>query len=276
MVRPQHSMLVARVNAKKELLVTSLLAIALAVGLGALSFGLFSAAPPNVQIEVSAKKNGATSLSFLPQDQVLLEAHVSNNNASIAGAPVTFEVESPNGTDFGILEANTDSLGTAKVTFAIPWPSIITSESPWELGTWQTKATVTTNGQTIYATTNFTCETLMPTIDVYTEKGGQGPNAPGGTFTTNETVLVYIEVRDELNHTVPNQPISLEALIKANGAPDYVPLTIRENQTNALGIATIRNPINPSVTAQYEDIATSNYEGTTLTDLTTITVQLSS
>lgn len=257
-------------NAKKELLATSLLAIALAAGLGTLSFGLFSEAPPNVQIGVSAKKNGATSLSFLPQDQVLLEAQVSSDNASIAGAPVTFEVESPNGTDFLVLTANTDSLGTASVTFQIPWPSVLSSESTWELGTWQTHATIKIYGQTLYATTNFNCETLTPTIDVYTEKGGHGPNTPGGTFATNETVQVYIEVRNELNNTVPYQLVSFEALIV--GAGHYYTYV---RTTNSSGIATITNPINPTTAAKYADIATANYEGITLADGITITVQLS-
>jgi len=263
------------VNTKKELLLTSLLAIALAVGLGALSFGLFSSTPPNVQIFVSAEKNGATSLSFLPQDQVTLEANVSSNKASVVGALVTFDVELPNGTDFNVLEANTDSLGTANVNFTIPWPSVITSESTWELGTWQITATTKTYGQTLNATTSFTCETITPTIDVYTDKGGQGPNAEGGTFETNETVLVYIEVRDELNQTVPNQQVAMEVRIKgALGV--YTSLTTYVSATNASGIATIKNPINPTLTAEYQDIATTNYEGTTLTDTMTITVQLSS
>lgn len=256
-------------NTKKELLATSLLAITLAVGLGTLSFGLFSEAPPNVQIDVSAKKNGAPSLSFLPEDQVLLEAQVSSNNASVAGAPVTFEVESPNGTDYGVLKNNTDSLGTANVTFTIPWPSVLSPETTWELGIWQTKATIETYGQTLYATTNFTCETLTPSIDVYTEKGGNGPNAYGGTFTTNETVQVYIQVRDELNQTVPNQPVGFEALI--NGTP-YV---VYSNSTDASGIATIHNTVNPHVAAEYEDIATTSYEDMILTDSMIITVQLS-
>jgi hypothetical protein len=259
------------VNEKKELLATSLLAIALAVGLGALSFGLFSEAPPNVQIDVLAKKNGATSLSFLPQDQVLLEAQVSSNNASIAGAPVNFEVESPNGTDFLVLTANTDSLGTANVTFQIPWPTVLSSESMWELGTWQTEATIKIYGQTLNATTNFNCETVTPTIDVYTNKGGRGQNTPGGTFNTNETVQVYIEVHDELNHTVPYQPVSFEVLIVGGGH-----YTTYVSTTNSSGIATITNPINPNVAAKYEDIATVSYESITLTDVVTITVQLGS
>lgn len=264
-------MWVTSVNAKKELLATSLLAIALAVGLGTFSFGLFSGTPPNVQIDVFAEKNGAISLSFLPQDQVLLEAHVSSNNASVAGAPVTFKVESPNGTDFLVLEANTDSLGTANVTFQIPWPSILTSENTWEQGTWQTQATVEIYGQKPSAATNFTCETIAPTIDMYTNKGGGGQNTSGGIFYTNETVQVYIEVRNELNQTVPYQPVSFE--VRYFGGDHYATYV---RTTNASGIATVTNPINPNVAAKYVDIATADYEDSFLTDGITISVQLGS
>jgi hypothetical protein len=258
------------VNAKKELLATSLLAITLAVGLGALSFGLFSEAPPNVRIDVFAKKNGATSVSFLPQDQVLLEAHVSNSNASTAGAQVTFEVKSPNGTDFLVQTATTDGLGTANVTFQIPWPRIISPQTTWQLGTWQTQATAQIYGQTLNATTSFNCETLQPSIDAYTDKGGRGPNAQGGTFLSNETVTVYIEVRNELNQTVPYWPVGFQALIWGGGSlSNYV------NTTDASGTATIKNPILPDTAAEYIEIATASYEDITLTDVVRITVKLS-
>ncbi|MGA2307950.1 MAG: hypothetical protein ABSG57_00190 [Candidatus Bathyarchaeia archaeon] len=263
-------------NAKKELLATSLLAIALAVGLGTLSFGLFSEAPPNVQIGVSAKKNGATSLSFLPQDQVLLEAQVSSNNASVAGAPVTFEVESPNGTDFLVLTANTDSLGTANVTFQIPWPIILSPQTTWELGTWQAQATIQIYGQTQNASTNFNCETVAPTIDMYTNKGGHGPNTTGGTFTTNETVRVYIETRNELNKTASSQLIGFQESVWGGGSnfnPIATPIT------NASGIATLGfNPTIPDTAAKYMCIATwttvFNFEDINVTDAMTFTVQL--
>jgi hypothetical protein len=269
------------VDVKKELLLTSLLAITLAVGLGALSFGLFSETSPNVQIDVSAEKNGAPSLSFLPSDQVLIEAHVSSNNASVVGIPVDFDVESPNGTDFLVQSARTNSLGLANVTFQIPWPadwpSILPSETLWELGMWQTNATTKIYGQTLYATTNFTCETLTPTIDIYTEEGGRGPNVPGGNFTTEETVLVYAEIRDEVNHTVPGQLVGFESL--KYEAVDSFP-TISSNTTDASGIATfsVRYPNNLNATTEYEDIATAGYSSpitkyTILTDSMIIIVQ---
>jgi hypothetical protein len=272
------------VDVKKELLLTSLLAITLAVGLGALSFGLFSETTPNVQIDVSATKNGVAGLSFLPEDQVFIEAHVSSNNASVVGTPVNFEVKSPNGTDFPVQQTQpvrTNSLGIANITFQIPWPSdwasVLSPESMWVLGTWQTKATAKAYGQTLDATTNFTCETLTPTIDLYTEKGGRGPNAPSGNFTTDETVTAYVEARDELNQTVPSLPVGFESL--KYQAVDNIP-TISSNATDALGIASfnVRYPGNLNAPTAYEDIATAPYSSAlnmnmTLTDSMIIIVQ---
>ena len=80
---------------------------------------------------------------------------------------------------------------------------------------------------------------------------------------------VYIEVRNELNQTVPFLPVGFEVVIMGAGhCATYEPMT------NASGIATIINPINPNVAAKYIDIATASYGGTTLIDSTMITVQL--
>lgn len=264
-------------NAKKELLATSLLAIALAVGLGTLSFGLFSEAPPNVRIDVFAMKNGATSVSFLPLDQVLLEAQVSNNNASIAGAPVTFRVELPNGTEFLVQTVNTDSLGTANVTFQIPWPSLILPpETTGELGTWKTRATVQMYGRTQNASTNFDCNTVTPTLDMYTNKGGRGPNTQGGTFLTDETVIVYVETRNELNRTASGQLVGFQDSIFGGGS-NFNPIATFP-YTNASGIATLPfNPTLPDTAAKYICIATwstiFNFEDVNVTDAMMFTVE---
>jgi len=263
------------VNTKKELLATSLLAIALAVGLGTISFGLFSEAPPNVRIDIFSKKNGATSTSFLPSEQVLLEAQVSKNNASIAGAPVTFEVKTPNGTDFLVKAVTTDSLGTANVTFQIPWPSIISPENIWQLGTWQAQATIEIYGQTLNATTNFNCELLQPAIDVYTQKGGYGPNTPGGTFTLNETVILYVEIRNELNHTLQGWPVALEVKGVDGGNLTTSLDNLYTPSTNASGIATVINPIppDPGYIGTYVVYATFRYNDVLLADTLTFVDQ---
>jgi hypothetical protein len=254
-------------NTKRELLATSLLAIALAAGIGTLSFGLFSGTPPNVRIDVYAKKNGVTSNSFLPLDQVLLEAVVSSNNASTPGASVTFKAKSPNGTDFLVQTATSDSMGIADVTFQVPWPQILSPETTWELGTWQVEAAVQLYGQSEKATTSFDCQTIVPTIDIYTNKSGIGTNNPGGNFTVpNEDVIVFAQVRNELNETESGQLVGFQDYIWGEGA--Y--LSISMPPTNASGITSILNPIRPDVTEKYICVATwqtvFNFTNITVTD----------
>jgi len=245
------------VNSKKELLAASLLAIALAAGLGTISYGFFAEAPPNARIDVFSYKNGVASDSFLPSDNVSLEARLSYKNASIAGTPVTFEVNTPNGTNFLSQKVPTNSLGIANVTFQIPWPS-----EP-SLGTWQVQAASEIYGQALNATTNFECELLPPAIDVYTQEGGRGQNAPGGTFMLNETVSLYAEVRDSLNQTVPDIQVAFESqVINGTSATIY---STAVTATNASGIATWITRLPPVseyagtwvvyATAQYNDVA---------------------
>jgi len=252
------------VNPKKELLAASLLAIALAAGLGTISYGFFAEAPPNARIDVFSYKNGAASDSFLPSDNVSLEARLSCKNASIAGVPVTFEVKTPNGTNFLSQRVLTDSLGTANVTFQIP--------SEISLGTWQIQAASEVYGQALNATTNFECETLPPVIDVFTQKGGYGPNTQGGTFALNETLILNAEVRDELNQTVGNQLVAFE-VEKYNATDVY--LYFGTNVTNATGIASVQSriPPDPSYVGIYEVYVSVDYNGTVLLDTLTFTVQ---
>ena len=218
----------------------------------------------NARIDVFSRRNGATGTSFLPSDQVFLEAQVSYRNASIAGAPVTFEVETPNNTDFLSQTVPTDSLGTANVTFQIPWPSDLS------IGTWQTRATTEIYEQTLNATTSFECNLLPPIIDVYTQKGGYGPNTPGGTFAFDETVLLYAEIRDELNHTVPDQLVGFE--VKQYDGSLH---NLNVQQTNASGIAywTYRVPPDPAYAGTYEVYVSASYNGILLLDSLTFTQQ---
>lgn len=216
----------------------------------------------NARIDVFSRRNGAASNSFLPLDEVFLEAQVSYKNASIAGAPVTFEVKTPNNTEFLSQTVPTDSLGTANVTFQIPSPS-----DP-SLGTWQTQATSEIYGQALNATTNFECKLLLPVIDVYTQKGGEGPNIPGGTFALNETVLLYVEVRDQLNHTIPYELVAFE--VKQRDVSIDI---ARSGTTNASGIAYIT--YDPAYAGIYEVYvsAVAPDNGAILLDTLTFTAQ---
>ena len=222
----------------------------------------------NARIDVFSKRNGASSTSFLPNDEVFLEAQLSYKDASIAGAPVTFEVKTPYNTGFLSQTVPTDSFGTANVTFQIPWPSDLS------LGTWQAAVTSEVFEQSVNATANFDCKLMPPVIDVYTQKGGQGPNTAGGTFVLNETVFLYAEIRGILNQTVPNELVAFE--LKYDNKTS-VPWTkdYMVQGTNASGIAnvTTRLPPDTSYAGNWEVYATAEYNGTVLIDTLTFTVR---
>lgn len=253
-------------NSKKEMLVASLLAIALAAGLGTISYGLFAEVPPNVRIDVFFRKNGATSISFLPTDQASLEAQLSYNHPSIAGAPVTFEVKMPNNTELLSQAVLTDSNGTADLTLQIPWPS------NGSLGKWQARATSEIYGQAVNATAYFDCKLISPIIDVYTQKGGQGQNTPGGTFALNETVFLYAETRDSINQTVQSDLIGFEVKYYNTTSTLW---TATVQRTNASGIAetNTRLPPEASYAGTWEVYATVQYQDTLLIDTLTFVAQ---
>ena len=219
----------------------------------------FECESQSARLDLFSESNGVPSVSFLPNETVLLEAQLSYKNASIAGTPVTFDATTPNDTDFPLSTVTTNSLGTANVTFLIPWPSDIS------LGTWQVSAASEVYGQALNTTIIFDCSLQPQLIDVFTQKGGVGPNASGGNFVLNETVVLYAEVRDELNQTVPNQSIGFE-IREPNG--DVV---ILARMTNSSGIAnlTFRVPPDPAYLGTFEVYASTQYNGVVLLDTLT-------
>ena len=217
----------------------------------------FKCESQSARIDLFSERNGVPSISFLPNQTVLLEAQLSYKNASIAGTPVTFDATTPNDTDFPLPTVTTNSLGTANVTFLIPWPSDVS------LGTWQVSVASEVYGQTLNATANLECSLLLPIIDVFTQKGGVGPNMPGGNFALKETVILYAEVRDELNQTVPSQAVAFEIR-----APNGTDIAILANTTDSSGIANVRTGIPPYV-GTFEVFVSAQYYGIVLLDTLT-------
>ena len=225
----------------------------------------------NARIDVLSEKNGATSISFLPNDEVFLEAQLSYRNASIAGAPVTFEVKTPNDTDFlspPLISTLTDSRGTANITFQIPWPS------DTSLGTWHATVTGLIYEQVMNATATLDCELVAPVIDVYTQKGGQGPNAIGGTFLLNETVFVYAEVRDSLNQTVPHLLVGFEFKFFNTTSVPWTGFTmVQMTGSSGMANATTRLPPVSEYAGSWAVYATTQYNDMILIDTLTFTAQ---
>ena len=225
----------------------------------------------NARIDVLSEKNGATSISFLPSDEVFLEARLSYRNASIAGAPVTFEVKTPNDTDFlspGLTTVATDNFGKANVTFQIPWPS------DTSLGTWHATVTGLIYEQVMNATATFDCELVAPVIDVYTQKGGHGQNAIGGSFLLNETVFVYAEVRNSTNQTVPNLLMGFEFKFFNTTSVPWTWFAIAQvTDSSGMANATTRIPSVSEYAGSWAVYATTRYNDVILIDTLTFTTQ---
>jgi hypothetical protein len=228
----------------------------------------FQCVSQSALIDVFAVKNGAPSISFLPNDTVLLEAQLSYPNASTAGIPVTFDVRTPNGTEFPSFPKNatTDTLGTANVTFQIPWPSDLS------IGVWQAFVTSQVYGQNLNRTTSFGCYVTSPEIYLWTQKGGV-PGAPGGSFVLNETVILYAEVKDELNQTVLNIDVAFSVL-KPDGTR-FVVEALAVNPTTGIASYPFRIPPDPTYVGTYQAYATARYEGLPLSDTLTFVVSQS-
>lgn len=220
----------------------------------------------DAHLDVFSQKDGAASNSFLPQDSVFLGARLSYQSAPIAGAPVAFKIVTPNNIDFFPLPqiAITDSRGEANITFPVPAPSNNT------LGTWTVTATSGYLEQAVNATTHFDSTLLLPAIDLYTQKGGQGPNRFGGIFADNTTVYLYAELRDSLNHTVSNRLVGFEVQ-KYNGSTHYA----REQTTDTSGIAYITQLLypDPANAGIYEAFVSVEYDGSVLLDTITFMIQ---
>jgi hypothetical protein len=216
----------------------------------------FQCESQKARLDLFSKKNGVASISFLPNDTVLLEAKLSFKNASIAGTPeyfVYFDVRTPDGKDFLNQNVTTNSLGEASITFQITAPSDPSQPI------WQALAYSEVDGQIIQGTTSFGCFSLTPTIDVFTQKGGIGPNTPGGFYAINESVDLYAQVMNESGQGVPNQLIAF-AVIGPNGTkPIYADSVL----TNSSGIASVsfRIPPDSAYVGNYEAYANTRYQG---------------
>ena len=217
----------------------------------------------NTRLDVSFESNGVSGISFLPSNLLSVEAHLSYRDASIAGTPVTFDIKTPNNTEYEQQTGVTNDLGRANVTYQIPWPSNLS------LGVWQASASCEIFGQHLNSTAN--CEVyLQPqTLDVFTQKGGVGPNVPSPNFATNETVRLNAETRDALNNTVPGLTITFE--IRGPGGKDIAILT---NKTDSTGIANTSFTIgyDPSFIGTYVIYATTPFDNTALLDAVTFNV----
>ncbi len=198
-----------------------------------------------------SKRDGVFSTMFLPNETVFLEAQAAYRNASMYLLAINFTVLTPSTTVFLTEAVPADADGVANVTFQIPW-----LPSPSSLGIWQATAQAEIYEKSLSTIINFECELLPVTIDVFTQQGGYGQNTPGGTFLLGDAVLIYVQVRDQFNKSVPNLPL---IGFEMRGPVNYT----RTLQTNTTGIAELspphQIPNDPDFVGIYEVYVTADY-----------------
>ncbi len=205
------------------------------------------------QLRLQITRHNEENTAFLPEDNATLTASVTFKTQPIEGANTTFEVKAPNSTVFLTESVPTDSSGIATVIFQIPQNDSV--------GSWSVTAQSNAYGQLVTDTGTLECRLVPPVLDVYTQRGGYGPNEPSKPFAPYEQVNIYAQVRDEFNKTMPYIYIGFE--IRADTTQ------FRSAQANASGIA----EINFTMPGSFFDIsvvhATYRYNDTLLIDDTT-------
>ncbi len=175
------------------------------------------------QLRLQIMRDSEQNTAFLPEDNATLTASLTYKTQPIEATNTTFEVKTPNSTIFLTESIPTDSSGTATIIFQIPQNN--------SLGSWSVTVQSTAYGQLVTDTGTFECRLLPPVLDVFTQRGGYGPNEPSKPFAPYEQVNIYAQVRDEFNKTIPYILIGFE--IRADTTQ------FRSAQTNASGIAEI-------------------------------------
>jgi len=110
-------------------------------------------------------------------------------------------------------------------------------------------------------------EKLQSGLDVYTQKGGLGPNTSSGSFALNESVVLYGEIRDQVNETGPDKLVAFE--VKANHGEILVFMLVRPTNTSGIATAVFRIPADSSFVGIWEVYARAEFNETVLLDTVT-------
>lgn len=200
------------------------------------------------------------SEAFAPGEKVILYAHVTYNDTAVQGKLVAFEVLDASGTCVLDRTDDTDIHGIASVNFTI-CPICL----PGQFGIWTAIAVVSVAEKIVNDTLAF--RVTGPMIDLFTQKGGYGPNMPSDAFAPQEEVILYACVRYDCN-PLEGKLVAFEVLNPTNDCVTY-----RTDATNASGIAAVSFRIPSNATfGTYTVIATVSVIERTINDTLTYKV----
>jgi hypothetical protein len=175
-------------RAKKEIIISSLLAISLALGLGIASLGLFGPTPPvspsEVVLDVYTQKSGAGSNVsggvFETVDMVSLYAFLTKGGVPVNGSTVTFTAKAPDAREV-VMEATTNSSGIAGsfLSFLPPTGRVV--------GNWDVIANATVSGTSATDELTLQAETEEAQLVLFSRRKN---GAVSTVFLPNETVVL--------------------------------------------------------------------------------------
>lgn len=167
---------------------------------------------------------------FEQEEGVQLFAYLTAGGSPINLTEVSFTVTDPNGN--GTVEsALTDALGKARINFTLP-------SEDWAVGNWTVTASAYVENETVSDSMVFACKvkgTIPPvwkTLDLYTQRGGLGPDELGGVFGPGEVVELFAYL------TGAGMPINETEVAFAICQYGGIPVT-ESALTDGLGIANV-------------------------------------
>lgn len=227
---------------KNDVFKASILAVMSAILLGAatyvLSLQIETATRLAAEIDTYTEKGGygtgTISDFYFFNENVSLFATVKDmESRPVAQTPVTFEIRGPPGTNITLSESTTtNSSGVATATLAAPYP-IYPAESVQ--GIWTAVATIEVLGTQVADSLAFEVKAPpKPFVDVYTDRGGEGPNNFSQPYRIGDPVTLSAKISDGTG------PIEGSDVVFAIYWPRNISslLFLTTQKSNASGIAT--------------------------------------
>jgi hypothetical protein len=122
-----------------------------------------------------------------------------------------------------------------------------------------------------------TVQAYTASIDVFTQKGGQGKDQPGGNFTPLDWINLTVEVRNASNYQLGGRLVSFEIYKPANTTTGATIAIAGVAVTNSSGIGIysfrISPPDAPNTLGSWLVYSTVDVDGQLLVDTLTFSVQ---
>ncbi|MEM2917563.1 MAG: hypothetical protein QXN63_04335 [Candidatus Bathyarchaeia archaeon] len=222
---------------RKDIFKASLLAIAIVSMLGTASY-MLTPHKPTYALDIYTQKGGegenTPSGSFFHNETITLFACVKDSTGhQLRDVLVNFTIVGPS----NFVQKNatrTAGKGVGAISFTIPHtqPTLKTLVDVWNVD-----AEAKIGEETLRDSLTFEVK-AVPSIDIYTNKGGKGDNVSSNVFFCNETITVYANVTEGTIYLpIENAPITFQVFGPLN---KYENITYQEQKiTNATGISFI-------------------------------------